>query len=142
MSKSVCVVLFVSLALGVPVARAGDGAVPAAIAPGEHRFKAFCKTWLGKLRKRERANLANAKTHKASGQVVLSYIGYGARPTECKARSTRAAGARFIGKLKYDEYRYERRGRSRRAALASDPVVLSRTEVLEIFRHDGERWRY
>jgi len=134
--------LLVLLLLGAHQVTAGEKQVPAKNAPGAHRFGKFCESWLGKLRKRERDNRKSAKVRKTASGVVISWIGYGDRALQCKARSSRAPGTQFIGKLKYNELGYERRGSSRRAALKAKPVVVTRTEVLEIFRHDGSRWIY
>lgn len=132
------------LTLSLPIARqaAADEQVPASIAPSSHGFEDFCRTWMGKLAKREAHNLATAKTRKAGGQVVLSYIGYTKRPEKCSARRSGVAGNPYVGKVVYQELAYERRGANRKAALRADPVVVSRTEILEIFRHNGKKWIY
>lgn len=97
---------------------------------------------MGKLAKREVRNLAGAEAHKNAGHVVLSYIGYAKAPKKCSARASGIAGNPYIGKVVYLEFAYERRGANRRAALKAEPKIVSRTEILEIFRHDGSKWIY
>ncbi len=125
-------------------ARAGTSSrsAPAVAAPERHHFKEFCASWLGRLKQREVQNLAGASARRTWRGVVLAYTGYGDRALQCQVSRTDVPGARFIGRLGYLEHSYERRGRDRRAALASAPVTISTTEVLEIFRHDGARWVY
>jgi hypothetical protein len=134
--------LVLCFALAAPPRAVADNPGPASIIPVPHGFEHFCSTWMGKLAKREENNLAKAKLRKAGSGVVLSYTGYAKRPVKCSARESGISGNPYVGKVVYLEFAYERRGANRRAALEAEPEVVSRTEVLEIFRHDGSDWIY
>jgi hypothetical protein len=97
---------------------------------------------MGKLAERERFNLKNAPARKHGDNVVVEYVGYGKTPTRCEAKASGVPSNPFVGKLVYQEMRYERSGASKDRALTSQPRVLSTTEVMEIFRFDGRRWVY
>lgn len=130
------------VATGLPRQAAADAQVPASISPSAHGFEDFCRTWMRKLAQREKRNLGTAQVRKQGDSVVLSYVGYAAEPRKCSARKSGVAGNPYVGKMVYLEYAYERHGKSRKAALSAEPKVVKRTEVLEIFRHDGSKWVY
>jgi hypothetical protein len=134
--------LVLSLGVVVPQRAAADEQVPASIAPSPHGFEEFCSTWMRKLAAREAHNLESAAPQKIGGGVVLSYTGYAKLPLKCSARESGIAGNPYVGKVLYQEFSYERRGANRKAALRADPKIVSRVEILEIFRHDGSGWIY
>jgi hypothetical protein len=124
------------LGFAAPAAHAGPGLT------GPSSFERFCSTWMGKLAERERFNLRNATARKSGDRVVVEYVGYGKSPTRCEAKPSGVPSNPFVGKLVYQELRYERSGASKDGALTGQPRVLSSTEVMEIFRFDGSRWVY
>jgi hypothetical protein len=117
-------------------ASAGD-AKPAKAAPVAQlasSFQDFCAQWLAKLDKRERFNQKKAKKT-ADGE----YIAYGDVMIRCEAKPNGDSSRNAIGRLVYYELRV--RDGAKKAA-KSQPDVLSRTEVMEIFRFDGKAWLY
>jgi len=124
------------LSFVAPAAHAGPGLT------GPSSFERFCSTWMGKLAERERFNLKNAAARKNGEGVVVEYVGYAKSPMRCEAKESGVPSNPFVGKLVYQELRYERAGASKDRALTSQPRVLSTTEVMEIFRFDGSRWVY
>jgi hypothetical protein len=133
-ATAICAGVLVSLA--APAAQAGPGLT------GPSSFERFCSTWMGKLAERERFNLKNAAARRDGNRFVVEYVGYARTPARCEAKPSGVASNPFVGKLVYQELRYERAGSSKDHALSSEPRVLSSTEVMEIFRFDGSRWVY
>jgi len=105
-------------------------------------FQQFCSSWMGKLREREQANLANAKIKHNAERVTLEYTGYSDKPLKCEQKTTGVAENPFIGKLIYFEIRYQKSASDQVALRKSKPTVIEQTKVLEIFRFDGRRWIY
>ena len=120
-----------------PAEACADDPKPAKAAPVAQlasSFQDFCTHWLAKLDKRERFNQM-----KASKNGKGEYTAYGDVMIRCEAKPIGDSGRGAIGRLVY----YELRVRAGDKKAAKDrPDVLSRTEVMEIFRFDGERWRY
>ena len=120
-----------------PAPVCADDAKPGKAAPVARlasSFQDFCAQWLAKLDKRERHNQL-----KASKSGKGEYIAYGDVMIRCEAKPIGDSGRSAIGRLVY----YEMRVRDGAKKAAKDQAdVLSRTEVMEIFRFDGERWRY
>jgi hypothetical protein len=102
-------------------------------------FRSFCDEWMGKLRARDRDNVAQIKWESRDGQVVGEHVAYGTERT-CVARE--APGKDPIGKITYREIRYRREGKDPTAALAATGTILEQTEVTEIFRFAKGRWQY
>jgi hypothetical protein len=128
--------LLLAAALGVSAvpARADEAADPSAAS-----FQGFCSQWMSKLADRKLFNLKRAQPEKSGDGVVLHYDEYSA-PVSCEAK--RGKNGSLIGRLVYHELHMLKSGASHKGALADQPDVLSRTEVLEIFRHDGKHWKY
>jgi hypothetical protein len=109
---------------------------------GRASFERFCSTWMGKLEERERSNLTRAIVRRSGDRVVVEYVGYTRSPLSCEAEPSGAPSTPLVGKLVYQELRYERSGASKGGALTNPPRVLSRIVVMEIFRFDGSEWVY
>jgi hypothetical protein len=118
-----------------------DGAAIKEVLQGEdvRGFRGFCDEWMGKLRTRDRDNVAGIKWEHRDGQVVGEHIGYGTERS-CVAREE--PGKDPIGKITYREIRYRREGKDPTSALAATGTILEQTEVTEIFRFAKGRWRY
>jgi hypothetical protein len=127
-------------AMSLSCAAPADHARPAPTDPSS--FGSFCATWMGKLAERERSNLASATARRRGDRVVVEYVGYARSSIRCEAEPSGLPSNPFVGKLVYEEHRYERAGESRADALASPPRVVSALVVMEIFRFDGSRWVY
>lgn len=107
----------------------------------QRSFAEFCDGWTEKLRDRQRDNTAKIRwATAADGTVVGEYVGYDTN--HMGPRSVTHPESTPIGKLTYIELRLRRSGRSKEEALAGEPVVVERTEVTELFRHDGRGWVY
>ena len=106
---------------------------PAPVAKLAISFEDFCAQWLAKLDRRERMNQMNA-----SKNGNTEYTAYGDVMIRCEAKPI-GDSSNAIGRLVYHELRV--RDGDKKAA-NGQPDILSRTEVMEIFRFDGARWRY
>lgn len=107
----------------------------------ERSFAEFCDGWAAKLRERQRDNAAKVQWQTGpDGRVVGEYVGYDT--DHLGPASVSHADTTPIGRLTYQEVRLRRSGASKDEALASEPVVVERTEVTELFRHDGRGWVY
>lgn len=106
------------------------------------RFEQFCRTWMGKLRERETANLRKAPVQRRGAQLAVEYTGYGSDPVRCTAEPTGNPMSPYVGKLVYQERKYRRTSPESQSLRESAPEVIETSEVLEIFRYDGSRWVY
>ena len=126
-----------SFALCAGQVRADEPAESGKIAPVAQlarSFQDFCAQWLAKLDKRERVNQKNASK---SGRG--EYTAYGDVMIRCEAKPSGDSSRNAIGRLVYYELRV-RNGVEK--AIKGQPDIVSRTEVMEIFRFAGKRWRY
>lgn len=140
------------LALGLLAAPALAGPdVPAAPAPdrkvvsksaASELFEDFCNTWMGKLRKRESRNQAEAEPSRNGDGYHVEYTGYSEKPARCETKATGVKSNPFVGKLVYYERRYRKQGGTAAKAKAGRARVVSQTEIMEIFRFDGSNWVY
>ena len=103
-------------------------------------FDSFCAEWMNKLAAREQANLKKMEYSPRGGSVVGSYTGYEKVPIRCQSRAK--PGSPGVGTLVYNEVRYQKVGDTKEAAKSSTPQVVEKTEVMEIFRYDGQKWKY
>ncbi len=103
-------------------------------------FQKFCEQWMAKLDNRRQFSLRRAEAEPAGEQVLLHYRDYSPTAVLCEVKPGKDGSA--IGRLVYHELQMEKSGKNRKKALANQPNVLSRTEVMEIFRFDGKRWKY
>jgi hypothetical protein len=103
-------------------------------------FDSFCAEWMGKLAAREQQNLKKMEYTPKAGQVVGSYTGYEKVPVRCQSRAK--PGAPGVGTLVYHEVHYQKAGQTTEAAKSSAPEVVEKVEVMEIFRFDGQKWKY
>ena len=135
--KSLILLGIFSLALmASPAPARGDDSGPGA----RESFRAFCAEWMAKLDRRRATNMKNADVRAGGTGVVLEYTAYSPRPLLCEAQATTAP--RAVGRLVYQELRMRKAGATHEKALASRPSVVKRTDIMEIFRYDGRRWRY
>jgi hypothetical protein len=130
-------VLVVGILALSPVAASADGRETA-----EQSFRKFCSGWMTKLEKREVRNAKKLHFEHKEGQVVGEYAAYARKPTSCEVKATGVPASPFIGKLIYEERLYRKSGQSQAGARSSEPKLVGATEVLEIFRFDGEDWLY
>jgi hypothetical protein len=116
-------------------------AAPAARADG-HAFERFCGEWMEKLAQRERDNVANLRMVQRDGRFVGEFVGYGKAPVRCTAKPTGHRDNPYVGRLVYHEIRYRHAGPTASEARRNMAAEVTRTEVMEIFRFDGQRWVY
>ncbi len=107
--------------------------------PEVREFRAFCDTWMEKLRDRETFNTANIKWETHDGRVSGEYVGY-AKDCTCIAREE--PGKDPIGKITYRETRYRREGATQAEAQAAPGTIVEQSDVTEIFRFGKGRWLY
>ena len=134
LSVTVSVALFALCAAPVRADEPARSGKVAPVAQLARSFQDFCAQWLAKLDQRERFNQKNAR--KSGGG---EYTAYGDVMLRCEAKPNGGSSRNAIGRLVYYELRV--RDAAKQAA-TGQPAILSRTEVMEIFRFDGERWRY
>ena len=103
-------------------------------------FDSFCAEWMGKLAAREQQNLKKMEYSPKAGRVVGSYTGYEKVPIRCQSRAK--PGSPGVGTLVYHEVHYEKAGETVERAKTSQPAVVEKVEVMEIFRFDGQKWKY
>lgn len=125
---------------GSKAGRAKDVAGVNGVEHAPARFTEFCAGWVDKLRERERYNLDKVKWEPAGDGVVAEYVGYDTK--NVGPRTVEHLDATPIGKLVYLELKLRRAGKSKEEALAREPEIVERTEVLEIFRYERGSWVY
>ncbi len=103
-------------------------------------FDSFCAEWMGKLAAREQLNLKKIQYAPSAGRVVGAYTGYEKAPIRCQTRAK--PGAPGVGTLVYHEVHYQKAGPTVEGAKTSAPEVVEKVEVMEIFRFDGQKWKY
>ncbi|MEX2207168.1 MAG: hypothetical protein WEF50_13145 [Myxococcota bacterium] len=103
-------------------------------------FDSFCTEWMGKLAAREQQNMKKIEYTPKAGRVVGSYTGYEKVPVRCQSRAK--PGKPGVGTLVYHEVRYQKAGPTVEGAKSSPPEVVEKVEVMEIFRFDGQKWKY
>jgi hypothetical protein len=123
--------------VAAPVPALADGAKTPA-----QSFQKFCSGWMTKLQQREVRNAEQVQFVRRNGAVIGEYAGYAKKPARCEVKATGVPASPYIGKLVYEERVYRKTGRSPTRALSSKPKVVGSTEVLEIFRFDGDDWVY
>jgi hypothetical protein len=126
------------LFLAAPHALA-DG--PARGPQGEDGFARFCEEWMEKLAARERDNLSKVQFRAGQAGVIAEYVGYGRAALKCDSR-VKKPGIPGVGVLVYHELRYRKQGADAARARASEPEVVDRVEITEVFKYDGSRWAY
>jgi hypothetical protein len=112
----------------------------AAPAASAESFDSFCAQWMGKLEQREKQNLAKVHYARGAGGVEGKYTGYERVPVRCQTRAK--PGKPGVGTLVYHELKYKKSGATVEQAKSSAPQVVEKTEVMEIFRFDGQKWKY
>ena len=116
--------------------------VEAAVAmegPEVRDFRAFCDSWMQKLRDRETYNTANIKWETRDGRVSGEYLAYN---TDCTCSAREEAGKDPIGKITYRETKYRREGATQTEAMAGTPTMVEQSDVTEIFRFAKGHWIY
>jgi hypothetical protein len=102
-------------------------------------FPTFCQDWERKLHERELNNLAHINWQKRDGYETATYVAYG-KVDACETKES-AKGVP-IGKLSYQEYNYYLAGKTVEEAKHATPKLVGRTNTLEIFSWDRNRWFY
>lgn len=102
-------------------------------------FRAFCDSWMQKLRERDTYNVAHIAWKTQDGRVSGEYVSYGTDRT-CSAREE--PGKDPIGKITYREILNRREGATQAAAMAAAGTIVEQTDVTEIFRYAKGRWLY
>jgi hypothetical protein len=104
-------------------------------------FRAFCSSWMAKLDQRRQENARRAEPVPDGDRVAIEYTAYSPEPVACHARKREGATS-AVGQLVYQELRVRATGTTAAKARAAVPNVVSKTDIVEIFRFDGRRWRY
>lgn len=127
--RGLCALWVASLIwLAAPTVRAADS------------FDSFCAEWMGKLAVREQQNLQKVQYTPKAGRMVGAYTGYEKVPIRCQSRAK--PGSPGVGTLVYHEVHYQKAGETVEGAKTSAPEVVEKVEVMEIFRFDGQKWKY
>lgn len=102
-------------------------------------FPAFCQDWERKLHERELNNLDHINWQKRDGYETASYVAY-SKVESCDTKESPEGVP--IGKISYEEYNYYLAGKTLEEAKHVTPKLVSRTNTLEIFSWDRNRWFY
>jgi len=101
-------------------------------------FQTFCQEWMEKLAVREHDNIANIKWNTNPDGVQGEYVGYSQDHT-CVVKNEDKDP---VGKIAYQEVRYEKRGTTIAEAEKSPPHPVETTAVTELFRFEKGKWIY
>ena len=101
-------------------------------------FQTFCQEWMQKLAVRERDNIANIKWNTKPDGVQGEYVGY----TQDHTCVVKNEDADPVGKIAYEEVRYEKRGATVAEAEKSPPHPVETTAVTELFHFENGKWIY
>jgi hypothetical protein len=104
------------------------------------KFQTFCDGWMGKLRERERNNIAHIDWKRDTSGVVGEYVGYDT--TNITIPDITNPDKQPIARVVYMELKLRLSGTSDVDALAKKPEIVERTEVTELFRFDHGDWVY
>lgn len=104
------------------------------------KFQTFCDGWMGKLRERERNNIAHIDWKRDTSGVVGEYVGYDT--TNITIPDITNPDKQPIARVVYMELKLRVSGTSDVDALAKKPEIVERTEVTELFRFDHGDWVY
>jgi len=130
--RHTCFALLLAAALAAP-ATADDKV--------SESFDRFCVEWMQKLATRERDNQQHIQWIPSGSGVMGEYVGYSSDHT-CLLKPISDPKAVPIGKIIYQEIRYQKQGASAAVAAKSTPQPLDLTEVTEIFRYERGQWKY
>ena len=101
-------------------------------------FQTFCQEWMQKLAVREHDNIANIKWDTEPDGVHGEYVGY----TQDHTCTVKDEYRQPVGKIAYQEVRYEKRGGTVGEAEKSPPHPVETTAVTELFRFEKGKWIY
>jgi len=101
-------------------------------------FQTFCQEWMQKLAVREHDNISNIKWNTKPDGVQGEYVGY----TQDHTCVVKNEDADPVGKIAYQEVRYEKRGATIVEAEKSLPRPVEATAVTELFRFEKDKWIY
>jgi hypothetical protein len=102
-------------------------------------FPAFCQSWERRLHDREVDNISHINWQKRDGYETATYVAY-SQVEDCETKETSRGVP--IGKLSYEEYNYYLVGKTVDQAKHAAPKLLGRTNTLEIFSWEKNRWFY
>jgi len=102
-------------------------------------FATFCEEWMERLAARERDNLQHIKWETTGDGAHGSYTGYSHEHTCTQTDGTEHVP---VGRIKYRELLYEKRGTSPSEAENSAPQTVEVYEVTEIFRYSNGKWDF
>ncbi len=102
-------------------------------------FPTFCQDWERRLHERELNNLSHINWQRRDGYETATYVAYG-KVDDCETKES-ARGVP-IGKLSYQEYNYYLAGKTVEEAKHAAPKLVGRTNTLEIFSWEKNRWFY
>ena len=100
-------------------------------------FPQFCKDWEAKLRAREVDNLKHILFRLEGGFQTGVYTGYS---TVSACETHQSSGGFSIGKLSYEEYKYQLRANSVEEAMHAKAAPVEDTHTTEIFRWEKGTW--
>jgi len=101
-------------------------------------FQTFCQEWMQKLAVREHDNIANIKWETKPDGVHGEYVGYPQDHT-CVVKNQ---DTEPVGKIAYQEVRYEKYGTTIAEAKNNPPRAIEATAVTELFRFEKDKWIY
>lgn len=100
-------------------------------------FDQFCTEWVQKLREREQYNLAHIEWTPRADGIVGTYVGY----SDAQA-CTLTDDQPPVGKIRYQQTVYEKRGSTRPIAEGSPPQAVEQCDTTEFFSFIKGKWDY
>jgi hypothetical protein len=102
-------------------------------------FPSFCKDWEQKLHDRESNNLQHLIWKLENGFETALYTGY-SKIESCEAHQSDQGFS--IGTITYEEYQYQKKGKTQDEAEHTTATPISDTRTKEIFRFEKGKWFY
>lgn len=100
-------------------------------------FDQFCAEWIQKLRDREQHNLAHVEWTPSADGIVGTYVGYSEEHT-CTLTDNQPP----VGKIRYQQMVYEKKGDTRLSAERSPPRAVEQYDTTEFFSLIKGKWDY
>lgn len=122
-----------------PAATRAKRHAPAKLSPVELKqsFDQFCAEWIQKLRDREQHNLAHIEWTPSADGIVGTYVGYSEEHT-CTLTDNQPP----VGKIRYQQVVYEKKGSTRPSAEDSPPQPVEQYDTTEFFSFIKGKWDY
>lgn len=104
-------------------------------------FEAFAKTWMEKLGKIERQNVARIDIYKEGDKYSGEYLGYG-KHYKFWIKKTNSSKTPYIGFISYLQHRIRKEGNSLKELMICPGKIQTNCKVTEIFPYTNRQWMH